>query len=241
MEFDDFIAGCVVLDLETSGDKILKIGAILNDAVFERVGKFDIQLALAELDRFAGRAEFLLGHNILEHDLPILRRASPALNIHKKPVIDTLFLSPLAFPENPYHRLIKDYKLVKDAVSDPVADSRLAISVFRDQWEKFSKMTADGHSDILSFYRHCFMSSVEAGRTGFRGIANILQILGAGDLSIDEAQTVLVEHVSGQVCRTALNEASSPIRSVSAKKRWPYRMSLHGSEWPVGIPFSRRG
>src|SRR5208283_3996808 len=53
---------------------------------------------------------------------------------------------------------------------------------------------------------HCFMSGVEAGRTGFRGIAQLLQILGAGDLSIDEALAVLVKHVSGQVCRTALNE-----------------------------------
>src|SRR5208282_5126871 len=190
MEFDDFIARCAVLDLETSGDKILKIGAILNDAIFERKGKFGVQLAFAELDQFAERAEFLLGHNILEHDLPILRRASPALDIYKKPVIDTLFLSPLAFPENPYHRLIKDYKLVKDAVSDPVADSRLAISVFQDQWKKFPKMMAEGHSDILSFYRHCFVSSVKAGRTGFRGIAHLLQILGAEDLSIDEARAV---------------------------------------------------
>ena len=70
MEFDDFISECVVLDLETGGDRIFKIGAIFGDAVFERAGKFDIRLALEELDRFAGAAEFLLGHNILEHDLP---------------------------------------------------------------------------------------------------------------------------------------------------------------------------
>jgi ATP-dependent DNA helicase RecQ len=42
------------------------------------------------------------------------------------PVVDTLYLSPICFPENPYHRLVKDYKLVADSLNDPVADSRLA-------------------------------------------------------------------------------------------------------------------
>jgi len=33
-----------------------------------------------------------------------------------KPVrVDTLVLSPLCFPENPYHRLVKDYKLVRES------------------------------------------------------------------------------------------------------------------------------
>ena len=85
--------------------------------------------------------------------LPISGRR---LQLLTKPVIDTLFLSPLAFPENPYHRLVKDYKLVRDAVNDPVADARLAASVFLDQWESFGRMAASGRSEILSFYRFCF-------------------------------------------------------------------------------------
>jgi hypothetical protein len=44
----------------------------------------------------------------------------------------------LAFPENPCHRLAKDYKLVRDAVSDPVADARLAGRVFVEPWEEFA-------------------------------------------------------------------------------------------------------
>jgi len=34
---------------------------------------------------------------------------------------DTLYLSPLAFPENPYHKLIKNYKLIKNSKNNPVA------------------------------------------------------------------------------------------------------------------------
>jgi len=44
----------------------------------------------------------LLGHNLLRHDCPFARIA-PDLKFLNKPVVDTLFLSPLAFPENPYH------------------------------------------------------------------------------------------------------------------------------------------
>ncbi|MDR3556298.1 MAG: RecQ family ATP-dependent DNA helicase [Syntrophobacteraceae bacterium] len=205
MELDHFISKCVVLDLEAGSNRIFKIGAILGDTVFEKE-KFDIGPALKELDRFAAPADFLLGHNLLGHDLPILRKANPALNIFDKPVIDTLFLSPLAFPENPYHRLVKDYKLVKDALSDPVADSRIALSLFCDQWEKFSKMAADGYSDILSFYRYCFLSAVKDGQPDFSGISAFLQISGAHDLGSQEARAVFTRHVSEQVCRTALRE-----------------------------------
>ncbi len=211
MELDEFIAECAVFDLEAGGDRIYRIGAILGEAVFDRKEKFEAKSALEELDRFAGRAEFLLGHNVLEHDLPLLKRVSPALTMHNKPVIDTLFLSPLAFPENPYHRLVKDYKLVRDAVSDPVADSRLALSVFRDQWEKFSRMAAEGRSDILSFYLSCFRSKPE-----FRGICRLFQLLGARDLGEDEARAIFAEHVSRQVCRKALEEISSQTANIPA-------------------------
>jgi len=61
----------------------------------------------------------------------------------------------LAFPENPYHRLVKDYKLVRDSINDPVADARLAASVFGDQWASFITI-GNSKEDILSFYRYCF-------------------------------------------------------------------------------------
>ena len=45
--------------------------------------------------------------------MPIAKDSFPEADFLKLPVIDTLFLSPLAFPENPYHKLVKDYKLLK--------------------------------------------------------------------------------------------------------------------------------
>ena len=46
----------------------------------------------------------------------------------KKPAIDTLYLSPLAFPENPYHRLVKDYQIVRDSINkQPVVRAVISI------------------------------------------------------------------------------------------------------------------
>jgi ATP-dependent DNA helicase RecQ len=53
----------------------------------------------------------------------VLRKLAPRLALHDKPVVDTLYLSPLAFPENPYHHLVKDYKLVRGSLNDPAADA----------------------------------------------------------------------------------------------------------------------
>ena len=138
MEVSDFLDHCLLLDLEARGDAIYRIGAVYGGESFERQGRFDLDRMLDELDHFAASSRYLLGHNLLDHDLPVLMRQAPDLRLLKKPVVDTLFLSPLAFPENPYHRLVKDYKLVKESLNDPVADARLAASLFSDQWASFA-------------------------------------------------------------------------------------------------------
>ena len=76
------------------------------------------------------------------------------LALFKKPVVDTLWLSPLAFPHNSYHRLVKDYKLVKDSINNPVSDARLAATLLRDQINAFSAMDRE----LLLFYRACLFA-----------------------------------------------------------------------------------
>jgi ATP-dependent DNA helicase RecQ len=149
----------LLLDLEGGRERVFQIGAVFGGHVFERRGRFDLSRALRELDGFADAAQAVLGHNILDHDLPILKQAASEMRLFHKPVIDTLFLSPLAFPENPYHRLVKDHKLVKDSVNDPVADARLAARVFCDQMRGFQVLAEAGSADILAFYRYCFDSA----------------------------------------------------------------------------------
>ena len=64
---------------------------------------------LTRLDALAYGASFLLGHNLIAFDLPYLKAAKPDLRLLGSPVIDTLRLSLLAFPSNPYQRLVKHY------------------------------------------------------------------------------------------------------------------------------------
>jgi ATP-dependent DNA helicase RecQ len=136
---DALPGGALLLDLEVSpSDVVLKIGAVLGEQMFYRSGRFSLDDCLTELTTFAKDASCVVGHNLIRHDLPVLCKLAPQHSLHRLPVIDTLFLSPIAFPENPYHRLIKDYKLVHESLNDPVADARLAAAVFADEMKSLA-------------------------------------------------------------------------------------------------------
>ena len=51
-------------------------------------------------DGFANGVDALLGHNLIAFDIPYLKAAMPKLGILQLPQVDTLRLSPLAFPKN---------------------------------------------------------------------------------------------------------------------------------------------
>jgi ATP-dependent DNA helicase RecQ len=188
------------LDLETNENgEIFAMGAIFKDKTFQRKAPFDIRRALAELDDFASDAVYLLGHNILRHDLPICRAIAPDLEFLNKPVVDTLFLSPLAFPENPYHRLVKDYKLVRDSLNDPLADARLAITLFQDQWVALQEQQQ--HFGILSFYHYVF-----SGDKQFSGLQQALLAMGAEPIQASKAFDCFKRLTQGGVCETAFTK-----------------------------------
>ena len=160
MTLSDLMGNTLLLDLETTrSGRIRHLGAVFNDQIFERAARAGSKAVLDQLESLAQNADFVLGHNLLGHDFPILKAASPWLKILKKPVVDTLYLSPLAFPQNPYHRLVKNYKLVRSAINSPVEDARLAASVFADQWERFVAL-AEEKAALIDFYRFCFQDSL---------------------------------------------------------------------------------
>ena len=131
----------VFFDIESEPDGVpFALGAIFGEAEFRSGAKEAWPDVLKRFDRFCEGAIALCGHNILDHDLPILEKEGKGLSFLALPAYDTLVLSPLAFPENPYHRLIKDYKLVSASKNDPVADSRLARSLFEDERASFREM-----------------------------------------------------------------------------------------------------
>ena len=103
-------------DTEISEDeKIKDIGA-----VYENGNAFH-SASINEFSDFISDADFLCGHNIIHHDL---KYVLPKLNNAQFKYIDTLYLSPLLFPERPYHSLLKDDKLLSDELNNPLNDSQ---------------------------------------------------------------------------------------------------------------------
>lgn len=214
----ELMAHTLMLDLETTrSGRIRHIGAILNGRVFEKKERAGSSAILQQLDEFSADAKFVLGHNLLGHDFPVLQAASPWLDFLNKPVIDTLYLSPIAFPQNPYHRLVKDYKLVRATINNPVADARLAASVFADQWESFQRLSAEA-SELIDLYRYCFQGSTFNGFTG-QGLSAVFSWLSNG--TIDDPETALVaflRQTSGKVCANAAKKAVPSLLADDAQR-----------------------
>jgi len=154
---EGFRPRCLCLDIETSVGpdlRINKIGGWRADSG-ESVhfqGRFAEAEAHERLDWLAAGAAFVLGHNIAGHDLPLLEKLYPGLGLLGLPVIDTLWLSPLAFPQNPYHSLIKDYKLVKDSRNDPLQDARLSFRLFADEMAAFRQLHQDTPIELACYH-----------------------------------------------------------------------------------------
>lgn len=93
---------------------------------------------VSALRDFIGQADFVCGHNIVRHDLRYLSSLfDPPLTAG---AIDTLYLSPLLFPNRPYHRLLKDDKLQSDELNNPLNDAQKARELFYDEVSAFEAL-----------------------------------------------------------------------------------------------------
>ena len=108
--------------------KILGLGALDNEATFH-------ENSLPKFHKFIENANFICGHNILKHDLKYLD--NEGYKIKDKIFIDTLFWSPLLFPKKPYHRLLKDDKLLNDELNNPLSDAKKAKDLFYEELAAF--------------------------------------------------------------------------------------------------------
>jgi len=239
-----FLDHCLLLDLETTvpgicgptaetAVRILAIGAARGtgkDAETLAVGgSFRLDIALVRLAEMASRADRVLGHNLLGHDLEVLRALAPDHPVLRLPAVDTLYLSPLAFPENPYHHLVKDYKLVRESRNDPLADARLAARVFRDQWERFANRAARDPR-LLAFYATCLGGADEVEG---RGLAEALlavsassvsaSVVGREPMAAEEAVAFFRQASAGEACATALRELAAGPRPA-----WAYALAWLG-------------
>jgi ATP-dependent DNA helicase RecQ len=203
MTVEKFLAEGLWLDLEIVGDQLHAVGGYLGDESVGEASKSHVGGALAQLDRLATRARYVAGHNVVEHDLPFLQAHYPNLHLLKLPVVDTLLLSPLAFPENPYHRLVKDYKLVHSAVNDPLADARLAAVLLQDELTQFQQRRQK--QPALAGICHATMTGELVSRSARQGNALFFQAAGIPLPQPHDLSRLFTTCFADRVCRTALN------------------------------------
>jgi ATP-dependent DNA helicase RecQ len=134
------------IDVETApqdNNRIFKLGAVRSDdqrsLTISTSGVPPADVA-RRVDDLATGAKVLVGHNLRRHDLVELRRQYPALQCTQLPVLDTLELSTIAFPNNPYHRLVKGYKLVSDSRNEPERDARITLDLLVDELAALDEM-----------------------------------------------------------------------------------------------------
>ncbi|MDY0144565.1 MAG: RecQ family ATP-dependent DNA helicase [Kiritimatiellia bacterium] len=103
----------------------------------------------ARLDNALFGAAAIAGHNVWQHDLRVLAKQFPKMALLQTlPVIDTLELSPLCFPKNPYHALEKDYKPTGREENDPLGDAVLARQLL---WREVEVLTQLREQDPLLY------------------------------------------------------------------------------------------
>ena len=141
------LARTLFLDLETNlkGNVFAKVGMCIESLGGGMAWLWqDAQpqsLLHARLDDALFAASAIAGHNVWRHDLPVLAKQFPKLALLEKlPVIDTLELSPLCFPRNPYHALEKDYKPTGREENDPLGDAVLARQLLRREAEALAAL-----------------------------------------------------------------------------------------------------
>ena len=211
---------CLSLDLEV-GRKDVRIqafGAVRSDTGQSDHGGGSVS-ELVRLDALADGASFLLGHNLIAFDLPHLRAAKPDLALLKLPVIDTLRLSPLAFPRNPYHRLVKHYQdggLVRGRINDPALDAGLALEVFGEQRDALAK--AD--PDLLTGWH--WLTTPEPGGVD-RALDDFFTTLRRAPRPAEaEVHAAIHRLLDGQACATYSREAVSE----AARAGWALAYAL---------------
>jgi ATP-dependent DNA helicase RecQ len=192
-------AKCLCIDIETARQDSLKlreIGAYRPDTDARLHIKGNLTGLAQKLDQITQGAAFVLGHNVIAFDQPALSVLHPNLALHQLPLVDTLELSPVAFPQNPYHRLVKDYKLYTTTRNNPVRDAELAYELFLDQADALRQRVAEHPDEALCLH---FLLAPENGK----GVANFFATLRAAlRPSLGDAQAAWQRATDNKVCRT---------------------------------------
>jgi ATP-dependent DNA helicase RecQ len=176
-----------------------------------------VKKLLPTLANWGNAAQFICGHNALAHDVPIIRK----LGYQELPddkVLDTLYLSPLAFPKKPYHALIKDGKICSETRNNPVQDSRSCAEVLKDCLQQFKRASV---SDLEIYWLAFHLS-------GMAGMAKLFEQLAKASGSTYELGSESSNETRLLSLFTSLNEGRCCLNSIKV---------LEGSDGPIVLAY----
>ena len=173
------------IDTEVGIDsqKVQDYGAVRED------GAFIHTQSEHEFEAFVSKCDAICGHNIIGHDLKYLHLQG------NYTIIDTLPLSPLLFPRKPYHRLVKDDKLIVDELNNPVNDAKKAKDLFFDEVAAWNALSPRRQM----IYRFLLTNTRE-----FKGFFNWI---GTTSSPTDNIGKLIHEEFAGKLCTHANIEA----------------------------------
>jgi ATP-dependent DNA helicase RecQ len=206
------------LEIHSKTQQLLKIGAwhpLKNKSLYY-AGRFNRNDALQALFKFISSCDFIVGHNIHEHDWPYLIEKDVTFKSLSNKLIDTLTLNPLAFPENPYHSLVKDYKMQRESINDPVEDCKQTEKLFKDQCHNFIK-----EKDLGGIYGRYLTLTSPAYTQLFKKLLGKLP-------DKNKIHTYLLGHSFSQnkVCRTSLKQLLPTLVGKNAEQHRSFAYAL---------------
>ena len=170
----------VDVEVSMSDHKIHDIGALRYDGAIYHGCKKD------ELEYFLHDVDYLCGHNIINHDAKYLFGNDPC----KWVLVDTLYISPLLFPERPYHRLLKDDKLINEQMNNPVNDCEKARDLLMDEIARWNE---------LSERKRRIISALLKGEKEFNGFLNIV----GANTAVANLPALIWNEYKGRICQYA--------------------------------------
>jgi ATP-dependent DNA helicase RecQ len=194
------------IDVETNpgeDNRIFKVGAVRSDdqrSLTWSTGALRAADICSKIDELAAGAKLLVGHNLRRHDLVELRRQFPGLQCTRLPVLDTLELSSIAFPNNPYHRLVKGYKLVSDSKNEPERDARITLDLLLDEVVALDEMWQNDADWVTLLH---FLIRGDGPVSGL-----LENIRDADSPSVERAREITLQRFQGHCCHTSLRLAT---------------------------------
>ena len=174
----------------------------------------------AKLEEAASKATYLVGHNVLRHDAPILKQYF-SIEFPNANALDTLMLSSLLYPRKPYHKLRKEYLHSEDEPSDPLKDAELCKKLLEDCIEKWNTYPWQLRYLLIQFLKN---------EPGFAPFFKLVEVPEQSELrsKLPEIQQWFKAHYEKIIC---LNQDFQN-EWVSYRAEWCFLLTLFHEEGP---------